>query len=108
MTGASPTMADRLPAIGGLVVLALSIATVAVSSYNRGLQETVSTGQAKLAKGQAAANLDNMLIRLLTSAAVEHNDGDIKDLLAANGVTYRQSAAGNAAAAPAVTQESGK
>lgn len=96
--GTSPTALDRITTVGGVAVLTLVIATVAFASHNRGLQETVSAGQATLAKAQTAANLDNTLIRMLTSAAAEHNDADIKALLAANGVTYRQTAAATAPA----------
>lgn len=85
-----PSILDRMPAIGGILALALATATVLVAAHNRTLQETANAGQAKLANAQAAGNLNNTLIRLLATAAVEHNDADIKSLLTANGVTYRE------------------
>ena len=83
---------ERAPTIGALVVLVLVIASVLMAAHNRGLQDKVAAGQAKLANAQTAANLDNTLIRLLTTAAVEHDDAAIRALLAANGITYRQNA----------------
>lgn len=103
--GTPPTALDRITALGGVAVLLLVIATVAFASHNRGLQDTVSAGQATLAKAQTAANLDNTLIRMLTSAAVERDDADIKALLAANGVTYRQTAAATAPADTKTTED---
>lgn len=84
---------ERAPTIGALIVLALVIASVVMAGRNRGLQEQAAAGQQRLANAQTAANLDNTLIRLLTTAAVEHDDAAIKALLAANGITYRQNAA---------------
>ena len=89
---------ERAPTVGALVVLVLVIVSVVMAGRNRGLQEQVATGQQRLASAQTAANLDNTLIRLLTTAAVEHDDAAIKALLAANGITYRQNTATPAAA----------
>lgn len=96
---ASGSWLERAPTVGALVVLALVIASVVMAGRNRGLQDQVAAGQARLANAQTAANLDNTLIRLLTTAAVEHDDAAIKALLAANGITYRQNAAPPAPAA---------
>ena len=90
---APATLLDRLPTIGGVLLLVLVLVTVSVAAYNRSLQAEVSTSQARLANAQTAANLDNTLIRMLAKAAADHGDGQIKAMLASNGITYSQASA---------------
>jgi hypothetical protein len=101
MSTESPSWLDRMPSIGGALVLLLVIATVFVAGNNRGLQQQAAEGQAKLASAQAAGNVNATLIRMLATAAADHNDADIKALLTANGITYQQGAKPATAAAPA-------
>ena len=89
--GAS-TMFDRLPTIGGGLLLVLVVLCVVVGAYNRGLQDRVNAGQARLANAQTEANLDNTLIQLLVKSAAEHDDAGIKSLLSANGISYAPAA----------------
>ena len=85
---------DRLGLVSALIgalALVLAVVTVVQSSANADLQVTAAQQQAQLAKAQALATLDNNLVQMLAKAAAEQNDGDIRGLLARNGVTFRTS-----------------
>ena len=87
-------------ALGG-VVLAIGIMTVWQAGTNRTLQQQLADNQQKLVKAQTVATLDNNLVQLLAKAAVETNDGALRNLLFANGVTLKQGAAPGVAPAAA-------
>lgn len=74
----------------GAVVLVLGGMTVSAASTNRGLQQTLAGNQEKVAKAQAAANLDNNLVQMLAKSAIDDKDAALRDLLSANGVTLKQ------------------
>jgi hypothetical protein len=82
-----------LAAALGAVVLILAVVTVWQSGDNRGLQQTMADNQPRLAKTQTIASLDNNLIQLLAKSAVDDKDDALRELLRANGVTLKQSAA---------------
>jgi cell division protein FtsB len=80
---------DGVAVFLGALALILAIAGVIQSARNRSLQAQVAEGQAKLAKAQTLANLDNSLVQLMAKAAADKNDGALRDLLARNGVTFK-------------------
>ncbi len=80
---------DSVAVLLGALALMLAIVTVVQSARNRMLQAEVAEGQAKLAKAQTMANLDNSLVQLMAKTAADKNDGAIRDLLARNGVTFK-------------------
>ena len=86
---ASRSHFDGIAVLLGALALLLAIVTVAQSARNRTLQAEVTEGQAKLAKAQALANLDNSLVQLMAKTAADKDDRAIRDLLARNGVTFR-------------------
>ena len=77
----------------GAVALVLGGLTVSAASTNRALQQTAAGNQEKIAKAQAAATLDNNLVQMLAKSAVDDKDTALRDLLSANGVTLKQTAA---------------
>jgi 3-methyladenine DNA glycosylase Mpg len=93
---------DSVAVLLGALALILAIASVVQSARNRTLQVQVAEGQAKLAKAQTMANLDNSLVQLMAKTAADKNDGALRDLLARNGVTFK------APPAPAPEAEAGK
>lgn len=84
----------------GAILLALGIMTISTAGTNRGLQQTLTANQEKLAKAQAAANLDNNLVQMLAKSAVDDKDSALRDLLRANGVTLKENAAPKPEATP--------
>lgn len=80
---------DLVPA--GLA-LALALVTAWQSWSNRSLQAELTAGQEQLTRAQTLASLDNNLIQLMAKAAVENNDGAMRDLLGRNGVTLKAGA----------------
>lgn len=78
-----------------LAILATVLAIISFSqaAANRELQKTVSQNQARLARANTFANLDNGLIQLIAKSAVDNNDAALTALLAQNGVTFRRNAA---------------
>lgn len=83
---------SRMPELAfGLCALALLLSLVGawLASSNRSLQTQLLEGQAQVAKSQALVNLDNSLVQMMAKVAVDNNDGDIRRLLAANGVTVK-------------------
>lgn len=95
-------VAGVIAAALGVIVLVLGVMTVWTAAANRRLQQTLAANQEKVAKAQAAANLDNNLVQLLAKAAIDGKDGALRDLLAANGVTMKQD---GPAPAPSPTPE---
>jgi cell division protein FtsB len=86
---ASRSRFDGIAVLLGALALLLAIVTVVQSVRNRTLQAQVADGQAKLAKAQAMANLDNSLVQLMAKTAADKDDRAIRDLLARNGVTFK-------------------
>lgn len=80
---------DTVAVLLGALALLLAIVSVVQSARNRMLQAEVTEGQAKLAKAQALANLDNSLVQLMAKTAADKDDGALRDLLARNGVTFK-------------------
>ena len=78
----------------GIVALVAALVLVIVGALNRSLQAEVAAGQARIANAQAAANVNNTLIRLLAKAAAEKKDEQIRALLSQNGISFRQTAPG--------------
>lgn len=91
---------DRLQLALGVVAIVAAVMLVAAGALNRSLQSQVAANQAKIASAQAAANVNNNLIRLLAKSAAEDNDADLRALLAQNGITFRQAPAGTSATPP--------
>jgi hypothetical protein len=83
----------------GALALLLAVLNVTGAQRNRALQMEVDSEQAKVARGQTFANLNNNLIQLLARTAAEQNDPAIRDLLAKNGVTFQVQAPAPAAGA---------
>ena len=94
---------ERVQAVLGIVAVLLAIVLVVTGGMNRSLQARVAAGQAKIANAQAAANVNNNLIRMLAKSAAENNDAQLRTLLARNGITFQQGAGSAAAAPPAST-----
>lgn len=86
-------------AFAGLA-FALALATAWQSWANRSLQADLAAGQEQLARAQTLASLDNNLIQLMAKAAVENNDGSMRELLSRNGVTLKAGATPQAAPEP--------
>ncbi len=84
----------------GALALVLAITTVILGSGNRGMQQQLAEGQAKVARIQSLANLNNNLIQLMAKAAADNKDGDLRQLLERNGITFK-AAPGGTPAAPA-------
>lgn len=93
METGSSSVPGIIAAALGAVVLVLGVMTVSAASTNRGLQQTLAGNQEKVAKAQAAANLDNNLVQMLAKSAVDDRDAALRDLLSANGVILKQTAA---------------
>ena len=91
---------DRVQLALGAIALLAALVLVVTSMLNRSLQAQVAAGQAKIANAQAAANVNNGLIRLLAKSAAETGDPQIRTLLAQNGITYQPTAGAGAAAVP--------
>ncbi|MEO5938186.1 MAG: hypothetical protein ABIQ43_04170 [Sphingomonas sp.] len=92
MEGKSATSGIIAAALG-VIVLVLGVMTLWSAGTNRGLQQTLAANQEKVAKAQAAANLDNNLVQMLAKSAVDDKDGALRELLRVNGVTLKQEAA---------------
>lgn len=88
---------DRVQLVLGVIALLAATVLVVMGAVNRSLQAQVAAGQAKIAGAQAAANVNNSLIRLLAKSAAETGDTQIRALLARNGITFRQAPSGSAA-----------
>ncbi len=93
---------DLVQAVLGAVAIVLAVALVVTGSMNRSMQARVAAGQAKIANAQAAANVNNNLIRMLAKSAAETGDAQLRTLLAQNGITFQpgagQQGSGGAAA----------
>ena len=88
----------------GVVGLLAGVVLVITGMLNHGLQTQVTAAQGRIANGQAAANVNNSLIRLLAKSAEETGDVQIRALLTRNGITSLPSAvAAGGAAVPATT-----
>ncbi len=92
---------DRVQLVLGVVALLAATVLVIMGQVNRSLQAQVAAGQAKIASAQAAANVNNSLIRLLAKSAAETGDTQIRTLLAQNGITFQQAPGGGTTATPA-------
>ena len=75
----------------GLLALVLALAVAGGQMLNRTLEQSVESDRAAMTKGQALANINNGLIRLMAKTAAEKNDAELRDLLARNGVTFKVS-----------------
>ena len=93
MDSAKGSVSGIVAAALGAIVLVLGVMTMWSAGTNRGLQQTLAANQEKVAKAQAAANLDNNLVQMLAKAAVDDKDSALRELLRVNGVTLKQDAA---------------
>lgn len=89
----------------GFVALGLLVADVSIINSNRKLQEEVNARQTEINKGLTLSQINQGLVQALAEAVIAHNDGSIRELLAAQGITVKQGGEGkaDAAAAPANT-----
>ncbi len=99
---------NRVQLALGIVAIAAATVLILLGVLNRSLQADVAAGQARITNAQAAANVNNTLIRLLAKAAAEKNDDKIRALLSQNGISFREAtpgasdpAAGGVTASPA-------
>ena len=74
--------------LGGLALI-LAVFVLFQASSNRSLQHQLADGQAQMTKAQTLVNLDNSLVQLMVKTAVDTNDTALRELLAANGVTFK-------------------
>lgn len=81
---------NRIQVALGVLAMAAAAALVIIGALNRSLQADVAAGQVRVANAQAAANVNNTLIRLLAKAAAEKNDEKIRTLLSQNGISFQQ------------------
>ena len=97
-----------LVALSG-ITLALVVAYIVLNQDNRSVQAEVNQRQQFINQSIQLGRLNDVLIRALAAAAVEHNDDKLRELLAQNGITINPTTgaperqAAPAAAAPAGT-----
>ena len=90
-----------LQAALAIAALVLAILTFSQAGANRELQKTAALNATRLARASTFANLDNGLIQLTAKTAIDGKDAALTQLLAQNGVTFRNNAASAGPAAGA-------
>ncbi len=81
-------MVERLSlAIGAAGLVALVVKLVLAASV-ADLQREVAQRQQKIAASQVLGQVNGRLIQMLAAASVERGDAALRDLLAANGVSF--------------------
>jgi len=80
------------------LALVLIITDISLSNANRTLQQDVSQRQSLVASGQQLGQLNQNLVQALAEAAYKNNNLELRDLLATQGITLKNSEAAPAAA----------
>jgi hypothetical protein len=75
---------------GAFVALLLLIGNIILISGNRQMQEEVGRRQAIIGNAGNLSNLNQSLAQALAEVAVKGKDSQIRDLLAAQGITVRE------------------
>ena len=75
-----------LVALSG-ITLALVVAYIVLIQDNRSVQAEVNQRQQFINQSIQLGRINDTLIRALAAAAVEHNDDQLRELLAQNGIT---------------------
>ena len=77
-----------------LVLLCLSVAFALLTAYNmyafsdnRAIQREIATGQQMVQRNNQLEGLANEIVKALAELSVRDNDADLRNLLAANGIT---------------------
>lgn len=76
----------------GFVALGLLVTDVSLINSNRKLQEEVNARQAEINKGLTSSQINQGLAQALGEAVIAHNNSNIRDLLAAQGLTVKANA----------------
>jgi len=71
------------------LALALLVTNISQISGNRNLQNEIARRQTVIANGRSLEQVHQGLIQALAEAAVQNNDKDIRELLAAQGITVK-------------------
>lgn len=72
----------------GALALLLVVANVGMSLNNRVAQEEVNTRQQYINQGVQVSRLNNQIAEALATLSAQTGDAAIRDLLAANGITF--------------------
>ena len=75
-------------ALGALALLLL-VVNVCLINGNRNLQNELSQRQAIIGNSANLSQLNQALVQALAQAAVDDDDQDVRDLLAAQGITVK-------------------
>jgi len=73
--------------IGGIILLVLIVTNMALFLGNRDKQININSRQQYIQQSLVLENLNRDIINALANLAVRNKDGQIADLLAANGIT---------------------
>jgi hypothetical protein len=88
-------MSDRLlywvTVLFGLAGLVLVVTNISLISNNRTMQIEVRDHQEIINKGMGMSQINQALVQSLADASIKNNDNDIRDLLAAQGITIKPS-----------------
>jgi hypothetical protein len=92
----------------GALALVLLVLNISFINGNRALQDEINQRQAVLNRGQTLNQVNQGLVQALANVAVKDNDAQVRDLLAAQGITLKSKAdaaasATDTAATPKVT-----
>jgi CHASE1-domain containing sensor protein len=78
------------------LALLLLVSNVALVNSNRNLQAEISQRQTAINSGINLSQLNNSLVQALADASIKNDDKDIRDLLAAQGITIKPKGAATA------------
>ena len=85
----------------GALALVLLVLNVSFINGNRAMQDEVNQRQLVINRGQTLSQVNQNLVQALANVAVKDSDTQVRDLLAAQGITLKPNAGANAAAADA-------
>lgn len=73
-----------------IVSFVLLVADIVLIDSNRDLQKNANQRQEEINKIASLSSVNQGLVQALAEVAVNENDGSVKDLLAAQGITLNQ------------------
>jgi hypothetical protein len=76
-----------------LTTLVLLVAEISLFGGNRALEAKINERQITINRGVNLGQINQTLVQMLADATVKNNDADIKNLLAAQGITIKPTAA---------------
>ena len=89
-------MDTRLPYWGSVIfsilALILLVVNVSLANANHAAQTETQQRQATISGGQAFSQLNQSLVQAMADASIKNNDTQMRDLLAAQGITIKENA----------------